>query len=105
MTLIFFPGSRTEMTTRASRMLGKAVSASLRRIRISSTGPPKYPVRAPVRQPHTAPMARVARAMEAVAPAPLRTRLKISRPKLSVPIQWAGDGGSNLGPAAMALGS
>ena len=33
-----------------------------------------------------------ARAMEAVAPAPLRTRLKISRPKLSVPIQWAGDG-------------
>ena len=42
---------------------------------------------------------------EAVAPAPLRTRLKISRPKLSVPIQWVSDGPSNLAPAAMALGS
>ena len=58
-----------------------------------------------MRQPHTAPMASVARAMEAVAPAPWSTRLKMSRPKLSVPIQWAREGPANLGPAAMALGS
>ena len=91
------------MTTSASRTLGKAVRASLIRIRISSTMPPKYPVRAPMAVPHAAPMATVARAMEAVAPAPFITRLRMSRPKLSVPMRWAREGPARS--MLMALGS
>ena len=44
-------------------------------------------------------------AMAAVEPAPWRTRLKISRPNLSVPMRYCKEGGSNLGPTAMAWGS
>ena len=40
-TLYFLPGPRMLMMTRANRMLGKAVSASLKRISASSTTPPK----------------------------------------------------------------
>ena len=93
------------MSTKASRMLGKAVMASLKRISASSTRPPKYPVQAPTAVPHTAPTATVLTAMRKVVPAPRRTRLKMSRPKLSVPSQWAREGPSSLGPAIRASGS
>ena len=104
-TLYLLPGPTTEMMTRASRILGNAVRASPTRMSTSSTTPPKYPVSAPMAVPHTAPMATVATAMANVVPAPCMTRLKMSRPKLSVPIQWARDGPASLGPASMALGS
>ena len=40
-TLYLLPGPTMEMTTRAKRMLGKAVKASFRRIKTSSMMPPK----------------------------------------------------------------
>ena len=60
---------------------------------------------APTTVPTTAPMVTVARAIRKVLPAPCRTRLKMSRPKLSVPSRWAMEGASNLPPTLMAEGS
>ena len=56
-------------------------------------------------RPQPPPMATVHRAMTSVVPAPFMTRLKMSRPKLSVPIQWARDGGSSFSAPDMAEGS
>ena len=80
------------MMTRASRMLGNAVSASFRRISTSSTIPPKYPVTAPTMVPAVPPIRMVAAAMTRVVPDPCMTRLKISLPNLSVPNRCAGEG-------------
>ena len=55
--------------------------------------------------PHTAPMATVAAPMAKVVPAPFMIRLRMSRPKLSVPSRCCQEGGSNLGPTEMAVGS
>ena len=55
--------------------------------------------------PHTAPMVTTATAMAKVVPAPFSTRLKISRPKLSVPMRLWRVGPDSLGPAIMAEGS
>ena len=53
--------------------------------------------------PATVPMATVPSAMSSVSPAPTMTRLKMSRPNLSVPIGCAADGGSRR-EKSMALG-
>ena len=84
-------------------MLGNDASASFRRMSSSSTQPPYQPVSAPTSVPTTVPMATVPSAMSSVSPAPTITRLKMSRPNLSVPIGCAADGGSRR-EKSMALG-
>ena len=92
------------MNTRASRMLGNAVTASLMRISASSSQPPKYPVKAPTSVPTAAPMHTVAALMKKVVPAPASTRLKMSRPKLSVPNRCRRHGARNFSLPDMAVG-
>ena len=92
----YFPWPMMVMSTRASRMLGKAVMASHTRIRMTSATPPKYPVRQPMRVPTMPPMSTTHKAMKNVLPAPSMIRESRSRPKLSVPRGWARQGPRNL---------
>ena len=57
-----------------------------------------------MRMPQTHPMATTHTAMRKEVPAPLRTRLKMSRPKLSVPSRWRREGAWFLAEASMAVG-
>ena len=102
---MIFPGPSTEISTNASNMLGKAVITSLSRISPRSSQPPKYPVRAPKVIPAPPPMARAHSATKSVVPPPLSTRLKMSRPKRSVPKRWRSDGARFFSAPFMAAGS
>ena len=57
-------------------------------------------MRIPARQP----IATTHRAIRKVVPAPFSTRLKISRPRLSVPRMWAGEGALIFAAESIAVG-
>ena len=93
------------MKTSASSILGKARTASLNLISISSTAPPKYPVRAPIIIPNVTPISTVARATNSVVAPPIESLANRSLPKLSHPRGWASEGSANLSAALIAFGS
>ena len=62
-------------------MNGKAMIASITRIRISSNQPPKYAAQSPTMVPPTMPIAVAAGASSKTSLLPAKTRLRTSRPK------------------------
>ena len=62
-------------------------------------------MRAPTSVPTTAPMVTVQALMKKVVRAPTMTRLKISRPKLSVPNRCHREGAANFSLPDMAVGA
>ena len=88
----------------ASTKAGKAKKRSVMRISTSSTIPPTSPAMMPSRLPNVTdrPTIRAAEPSEMRAPAMMR--LRTSRPTLSVPRRWAGDGGARTEKRSAALG-
>ena len=84
------------VTAMASTMAGKDNKVSIMRPTNSSSQPPMYPAQIPMGTPkHTAIETAKQLAYKA-ARAPYNNRLKISRPKSSVPSQFNFDGAANV---------
>src|SRR6267154_734541 len=97
-------GPSTAVMPIASRMAGKAISASFTRIRSLSSGL-KYPASAPISVPKTAFRATTENPMMTESCAPQITRDHRLRPKLSVPNAKSEPGGRNLKRIASLVGS
>src|SRR6476620_8605203 len=97
-------GPSTAVMPIASRMAGKAISASFTRIKALSSGL-KYPASAPISVPNTAFRATTENPMRTDSCAPQITRDHRLRPKLSVPNAKSAPGGRNLKRIASFVGS
>ena len=86
------PGPRVVAMDMASTILGMAIIMSQKRMIRVSASPPKKPAKAPRRQPTRALPASEIKAIFKEVRVPYTTRLKMSRPKLSVPKICAGHG-------------
>lgn len=93
------------MTTMASNVAGKAITASIRRMDTLSNAPPKKPANIPILIPSKAAMATELTPMPREDRAPYKIRENVSRPYSSVPIQCCRDGGARRGPTFIANGS
>ena len=92
------------MMAMASRTAGKANSTSIRFITIVSSRPPRSPTRTPSSVPTTRAMPTEKRPTSKEALAPCRMRLRMSRPKSSVPSQKVGLGGAKRLDICIAVG-
>src|SRR6266851_287714 len=97
-------GPSTAVMPIASRMAGKAISASFTRINPLSSVL-KYPASAPINVPNTAFRATTENPMMTESCAPQITRDHRLRPKLSVPNAKSAPGGRNLKRIASLVGS
>src|ERR1700726_78918 len=97
-------GPSTAVMPIASRMAGKAISASFTRIKALSSVL-KYPASAPINVPNTAFRATTENPMMTESCTPQITRDHRLRPKLSVPNAKSAPGGRNLKPIASLVGS
>ena len=95
MMTVLTEGPRTAVTAIASSTAGKAISASLIRIRKLSSRR-KYPAAAPIAVPRIALIATTDDPMMIDSCAPQTTRDHSDRPKLSVPKMNSCPGGRNL---------
>ena len=93
MAVLRVPVPNTVMNTSAKITPGNAICASMMRMITSSTAPPTYPATAPSNSPTVSPMPTEDAPTKNAACEPFITRLKISRPKLSVPSRCAALGG------------
>ena len=90
------PGPKSAVIMTADRSAGKAKAKSLKRITSSSTQPRRAAASAPRGTPKPAPMATATRATATELWVPTMSMESTSRPKWSVPSQWAAEGGFSL---------
>ncbi|OPY46975.1 MAG: hypothetical protein A4E46_00693 [Methanosaeta sp. PtaU1.Bin016] len=86
------PDPRKPMTARAKKMLGKAKNASTTRIIVSSRMPPKYPAVPPKNIPRIAEKSTTPTPIKRDILMPNIIRLKMQRPKWSVPSGYSQSG-------------
>src|SRR5207248_382787 len=102
--LIVWKPSALTMTT-ASRKLGIASSTSTSRASTTSTTPPRNPESRPIRPPTTTPITTATSALDTDDAVPWTTRANSSRPRWSVPNQWAALGAWNRSAGTPITGS
>ncbi len=85
-------GPKAAVTAMARMICGKAKTRSVSRINASSASRPRYPATSPSRPPTSRASETMASASGIDNRAPYTTRLKMSRPRESVPNQWAAEG-------------
>ena len=83
--VLSIPGPRAPMTAIAMRRPGKAMIASMMRMKIVSTQRPKYPLTRPISVPPTSANTTASRAAKIEVRVANITRLSVSKPAWSVP--------------------
>ncbi len=92
-------GGRTERITSAKIRVGIAISVSIARLSAWSTQPPTTAARKPSAMPIANDSSAAASATPIVREAPQSRRVRMSRPRLSVPSGNAAENGSQTSPA------
>ncbi len=99
------PGPKAKTASRARISEGNANNTSMIRINTSSTRPPIYPAKLPTMTPMVRAMLTDTSPSRSEIREPKITRLSMSRPSVSVPIQCSVDGGSKASNGETANGS
>ncbi len=104
-TALRMPAPRAAVITRARITVGNASIRSVARIIVSSATPPTNPAMAPTSVPSTAARTTAPMPTGIEMRAPYRMRLRMSRPRASVPSQWPAVGGASRPAMSCSSGS